>query len=354
MFKIEMLPAQRGDALWLTYGEPDDLHHVLIDAGPKETIGSLVPALEQRIAALPGRTSRLELLVVSHIDADHIQGVVSLLSGPGRVKLFRDVWFNGFKHLRPELLGGPDGERLTELLDQEPARWNKAFKGGPVVLPDEGKLPTVKLRGGLELTLLSPTLAALDKLAPKWEKECIKAGLIAGKGAEVPRTWQRDEILGEWDIEGDVKKPYRRDRAEPNGSSITFIARYDGKSVLCAADAHSETLVAGLDRLGPGPHEFTAVKLSHHGSRGNVGMSFLERVRSSRWLLSTNGANFGHPHPEALARIVTTQRKPTFHLNYVTPHVAYLIDGAGERYRVKLPRKRRDGTFEEGLAVRLA
>lgn len=352
MFTIEMLPAQRGDALWLTYGEPPDLHHVLIDGGPRETIGTLVPELERRIAALPGRANRLELLVVSHIDADHIQGIVSLLSGPPRLKLFRDVWFNGFKHLAPDLLGGPDGERLTELLEQDPGRWNKAFAGGPAVVPEDADLPTVRLKAGLELTLLTPTGEALAKLAPKWEKEVIKAGLTPGKGAAVPRAWQRDELLG-WDIDRAAAAAYRPDRAEPNGSSITFIATYDGKSVLCAADAHSEMLTKGLDRLGPGPHRFTAVKLSHHGSRGNLGPGFLERVRSANWLISTNGASFGHPHPESLARIITTQKRPTFHLNYVTSHVEDLIGGAGDRYRVRLPKRRRDGTYDEGLGLKL-
>src|SRR5436190_11649313 len=108
VFTIEMLPAQRGDALWLTYGEGSDLHHVLVDAGPSETVPTLVPVLERRIRDLPGRSNRIELLAMTHVDADHIQGVVSLLSGPGRVRLFRDVWFNGHKHLS-DLLGPVDG-----------------------------------------------------------------------------------------------------------------------------------------------------------------------------------------------------------------------------------------------------
>ena len=85
MFTVEMLPAQRGDCLWLTYGEEPELRHVLIDAGPSETRETLVPQLEDRIRVLPGRrrTNLVELFVISHIDADHIQGVVSLLSGPG-------------------------------------------------------------------------------------------------------------------------------------------------------------------------------------------------------------------------------------------------------------------------------
>ena len=109
-----MLPAQRGDALWLTCGERGgQTHHVLVDGGPQETIPTLVPELERRIRALPGETNRVELFVITHIDADHIQGAVSLLSDADRVPLFGDIWFNGWKHHQPELLGRRDTERLT-------------------------------------------------------------------------------------------------------------------------------------------------------------------------------------------------------------------------------------------------
>jgi beta-lactamase superfamily II metal-dependent hydrolase len=352
VFTVEMLPAQRGDCLWLTYGEPDDPHHVLIDGGPSETIDSLVPELERRLKALPGRTSRVELLVITHIDADHIQGIVSLLSDHRRVKLFRDVWFNGFEHLRGDVLGAPDGERLTAALETQRRRWNKAFGGEAVVVPDSGGLPLVRLRGGLELTLLSPTPAALARLAPRWEEECEKAGLMPGKGAAVPRSWQRDDMLG-FDVDLAAARPYRADRAEPNGSSIVFVATFQERSLLCGADAHAEILVSSLDRLGPGPHRFTAVKINHHGSRGNTSTKLLERIHSKHWLVSTDGAKFHHPHADTLARIVVTQDRPVFHLNYVTDDVADLISGAGDRYSVRLPR-RTAGTYAEGLVVELA
>jgi hypothetical protein len=345
-----LLPAERGDALWLTYGEPTDLHHALIDGGPKETIQTLVPRLEDRIDALGNGVNRLELLTITHIDTDHIQGVASLLSDHSRVKLFRDVWFNGYKHLG--LLGGPDGERLTSALEPNPGRWNRAFGGGPVVIPPTGKLPTKRLRGGLELTLLSPTRDDLARLAPKWARECEKAGLVPGSGAEIPRSWRRDRLLGD-NLELLAAKRYKRDRAEANGSSIAFIATYGDASLLCAADSHSEVLERSLDRLGSTPHTFTAVKVSHHGARANLSPKFLERVRSRNWLISTNGARFSHPSPETIARIATTQRRPVFHLNYVTPYVKDVIDGAGETYTVRLPRKR-SGAYEEGIVVTLA
>jgi beta-lactamase superfamily II metal-dependent hydrolase len=351
VFTIEMLPAQRGDCLWLTYGNEPDLHHIIIDGGPSDTIHTLVPELERRLKALPGRSNRVELLVITHIDADHIQGIVSLLSEPRRVKLFKDIWFNSFKHLGDDTLGAPDGERLSAALDPEQKRWNKAFKGSAVVVPDQGDLPVIHLAGGIEITLLSPTPTALAKLAPRWKKECEKAGLIPGKGAEVPRSWRRDEMLG-LDIEAAAARPYHPDRAEPNGSSIVFIASYQGKSVLCGADAHSEILEASLDRLGPDRHRFTAVKINHHGSKNNTSTKLLQRISSKNWLISTNGAKFHHPHADTLARIVLSQNQPCFHLNYVTEDVQDLIDSTGERYTVRLPPRAGD-TYSQGIRIKL-
>jgi hypothetical protein len=353
MFRIDLLPAQRGDCLWITYGEGKDLHHVLIDAGPAETIETLVPQLERRIRGLPGDQDRVELLVVTHIDADHIQGVVSLLSGPSRVRLFRDVWFNGWKHHQPdEFLGGVDAERLTTPLLENKSRWNRAFRGHAVVVPDGKPLPCKTLPGGLALTLLGPTPDAMTALAPEYEEACIRAGVAPGGGAPIVRKgWIREEFLGGFDAENLAAARFRSDSSKPNRASIIFVAEYAGKRVLLLGDALARPTAAALDRLGPGPHVFDAVKISHHGSRNNTSRELCERIQSRKWLVSSNGATFGHPDGECLARIVVTQRKPAFYLNYVTDRVTDLIEGAGEDYSVQLPRKRSDGSYYEGISV---
>ncbi|GEN80409.1 ComEC/Rec2 family competence protein [Actinotalea fermentans] len=354
MFTVEMLPAQRGDCLWLTWGEGEDLHHALVDGGPAVTIPTLVPELERRIAALAGRTNRVELLVVTHVDTDHVLGVVSLLSDHRRVPLFRDVWFNGFRHLGAGLLGGLDGERLTAALLEHEDRWNRAFDGGPVMLPDGAPPPVVTLRGGLTLTVLGPRPATLAKLAPEWEEACRKARILPGQGAEIEReSWRRTQLLG-FDVDALAAAPYRKDRSVPNASGITLIAEYAGRRVLLLGDAPSEEVLPGLERFGPGPYRFAAVKMSHHGSRANTSPAFLARVQSSTWLVSTDGAGHHHPDPEALARVVTTQRRPTFVFNHVTDEVRDWVDGAGDRWRVKLPRRRPGGTYATGIRHRVA
>lgn len=355
MFRIDVLPAQRGDALWITYGPTDGPHHhVLVDAGPQETIPTLVPELEERIRALPGRTSRVELFVITHIDADHIQGAVSLLSDHRRVPLFRDIWFNGWKHHQPELLGGPDAERLTAALLEHPKRWNRAFAGGAVAIPDEGPLPVATLPGGMRMTVLAPDHGAMHKLVPEWDEACRRAGIVPGEGAAiVKKKWVRDELLGGFEPDLLAEAPFSADRGRPNGAGIALIAEYDGKRLLLLADNPARPIRAALDRLGPGPHRFDAVKMSHHGSRRNTDLELARQVQSRRWLLSTNGAQFGHPDPEALARVVVAQeRKPTF-FNYVTDHLSDILAAAGDRYAVTLPRRHRDGTYAEGISVTL-
>ena len=95
MFEIEMLPARQGDALWLEYGDAAHPRRALIDAGTPETWD----ALQARIAALDPGDRHFELLIVSHIDKDHIGGVIPLLEDTALGITFGDVWFNGFRHL---------------------------------------------------------------------------------------------------------------------------------------------------------------------------------------------------------------------------------------------------------------
>jgi len=95
MFAIDMLPAEHGDCVWIEYGPADNPRRILIDGGTSGTFRTL----RTGIAALPAAQRRFELLVVSHIDADHIGGAIELLEGTALGVSFGDIWFNGHRHL---------------------------------------------------------------------------------------------------------------------------------------------------------------------------------------------------------------------------------------------------------------
>src|SRR3954452_20564376 len=175
MFTIEMLPARQGDALWLEYGDAAHPRRALIDAGTPETWNALRPRTE----ALAPTDRHFEALIVSHIDKDHIGGVLPLLEDTALGVTFGDVWFNGFRHLPDTLepMGPVEGERLTTLLVDGHHPWNDAFGGRAVVVPDGEAPPVRTLPGGLELTVLSPHPAQLAKLRPIWEPLVRENGL---------------------------------------------------------------------------------------------------------------------------------------------------------------------------------
>src|SRR5918999_468109 len=97
MFRIEMLPAYEGDCLWVEYGQADAPRRLIIDAGRKATYQALV----ERLVALD---QPVELFVMTHIDDDHIFGAVPLFAD-ARVKptIFKDIWYNGYTHLDPDV-----------------------------------------------------------------------------------------------------------------------------------------------------------------------------------------------------------------------------------------------------------
>jgi hypothetical protein len=93
-----------------------------------------------------------------------------------------------------------------------------------------------------------------------------------------------------------------------------------GASVLLNADAFPTVLAPALKALassrGAGsPLVFDAIKVSHHGSRGNVTRDLLQEAVARHYVLSTNNAVFGLPDDEAVARIVLHGREQ---LNYAT------------------------------------
>ncbi|MBW8369025.1 MAG: hypothetical protein K0M70_14350 [Arenimonas sp.] len=313
-----MLHADHGDCLWVEYGEADapSPKRILIDCGTERTYREHLKAkIEQTVAAEGG--VRFELFVVTHVDSDHIGGALRFLddcAAPDSGVDIGEVWFNGYKHLdnhSPYELGGAQGELLSELLLRSDWDWNTSFGTRAVMVPDEGDLPQVDV-AGMRLTLLSPDFARLQKLKPEWAENARKNGLTAGGRLPEDEAVLNDGWLGE-DQSGAVDdlaaSVFIQDSAKANGSSIAFIAEYDGERVLFGADAHPSMLLQSARReplADLETVELAAFKLPHHGSRKNVSVAMLERFPAAHYLVSTTGQQFMHPDAPAIARVVHT------------------------------------------------
>jgi hypothetical protein len=337
MFSIEMMAAEYGDALWIEYGKSSAPRIVAIDGGPQTNGSPLYTRLHER--AQGGTKVHVELLIVTHIDADHINGALAALRSLPPTVSFGDIWFNGFKHLVPRDLLGPEaGEQLSRHLVKSGLPWNDRLQQEAVVVPTKGELPAFDFEG-LHLTLLSPTPDKLARLHKVWKSVIQKAGMAVDALGEIPldereaETDGPDDLLGRsdtWppDVRALADRKPKLDGAEANGSSIGILAEYreGGRtySALLAADCHAPVLESSLDRLLAARDQerlkLDAFKLAHHGSRHNLTNGLLERLSCRRYLISTSGKRFSHPDHEALARVVVKGGpEPTLLFNYDTP-----------------------------------
>ena len=388
MFRIEMLPAAHGDCLWIEYGSAQQARRILIDGGPAHTY----PALRERILQLPADERHFELLIITHIDADHIEGVVRLLQDAQALNCrFERIWFNGREQLNQVFdpagapLGALQGEMLGMLIADYEKRtgkqvWNAGLADALAAIDrTAGTLPVVDLPGDCRLTLLSPDHERLLELKDCWRDELRKAGVASGDEAalrqalegarnlrplgdvlgadgepiedrfELPDPAGRDlaagldDTLGGGDGEAGADAPSGGDASRANGSSIAVLLEYpkDQPKVrfLLAGDAWPSVLEASVNQLLSGQDKrlsLTGFKLPHHGSVANTSAALLRKLRCQHYLVSTSGAVFRHPHVRALELLLSEhagQGKPQLHFNYLTETTAAWSDPADQQAR---------------------
>ena len=354
--ELHFLPAHEGDAVWVRWGDGNALEHqMLVDMGQKGTGTELRRRLEQ----LPPHERKFELLIVTHVDADHISGVLTGLTAldPLEELSFGDIWFNGWAHLHGEAVPSPrggdlepmgpvQGEILTSWLTTP---WNEAFGRGPVVRPtfdpvvNGGALTgprSITLAGGLVVTVLGPTRERLEGLQATWSddvQEALSEGKLdhAAPGLEqLGREKPVEPELNSWeDLELLADTPSQADAAEANGSSICVMLQLGDQRVLLTGDAWAPDVIDGLQHwvesqklagseeptTASGRVPFDVVKLPHHGSEANLSDELIDAIECTRWVVSTSGAKFYHPDAAAMARLIRQRRSPRPHLIFNVP-----------------------------------
>jgi hypothetical protein len=296
---------------------------LLVDGGPSRTWEtSLHTRLEQlRAERADGGALQIDLAMVSHIDSDHVAGMVDFAgelvteqedSKPLSYEVgtlwhnsFDDILGNDAEDLRTaavDVLSRPLDDRIAdevraaglavvasvaegrELRQQaEQLGWslNEPFDG-PVVLPEEG-VRTITL-GSLKLTVVCPHAAQLERLHAKWEK------------------WLQEHPKAD---ANPASAAVGRDNSPYNLSSIVVLAECDGKTMLLTGDARDDHVLAGLDETGiakDGKTHVDILKLPHHGSIRNMRPEFFARVTADHYVISANGRD-GNPETATLELI---------------------------------------------------
>jgi hypothetical protein len=303
--KLTVFQAGKGDSLLL---QAADGTSMLVDGGVSDAYKEHVaPAL----GALRSSGTKLDLVYVSHIDDDHIAGVLELFKDelnwrvvdfqrrdgndhapdPDRPRPpeVKNIWHNAFHELVPdnageieELLAAqapvlelstraglrelapvyrdlttsiPQGIELSQRVGPKQLRIpvNRQF-GGKLALVREDQRP-IRL-GGLKLTVIGPFSEDLDVLRKDWNA-WLKKNRPALKALD-RRMRRESERLPATDLEL-LHEPLRaaaeqlgnrKDVTPPNLASLMLLAEADGRTVLLTGDGHADDIVKGLEQSG--------------------------------------------------------------------------------------------------------
>lgn len=323
VFKLVMHPASEGDALMLVWGDIANPRYALIDLGRTKNYRALKPLLQN--------ISSFELLTITHIDADHIEGAVPLFNEPRLPISAKHVWFNGHAQLTtandrlPSItrvpLGARQAEKVTAGIVASRWRWNSHFASGVVSVDSPEANTSISFSDGLMVRLLSPMDRQLADLMPAWDAELQSAGLRTTDPDEVARALAARRVrLGGMNVEALASTPFKEDTTKANGASIVFIAELHGRRVLLGADAHPRVIETSLRSLGASEtnrYRLDCLKVSHHGSKANTSPELLKIIDCTCFAFSTDGSRHGHPDPETIARILAADsRKKSLVFNF--------------------------------------
>ncbi len=327
MYKIHLLPASFGDSILIEYGQ-EIKKYILIDGGPYFNFDVLIKSVK-RIA--PDLTV-LELFVLTHIDIDHIDGVVMLLNQKKLPFDIKQIWYNGFEEMQfkeSDLLGVLQGEYMSVLIKKKKIAHNTSFNGKAVMVKDYNQLPVITLDDGMVLTLLGPNAEGLLAMQKIWAVEVKAIGDEATvlKRLEEDKRYdeQIDDLLGELTIAELQKMKVKADKSEANGSSIAFLATYNNKTCLFTGDLFTEHLLKAIDALllknNAEKLYVDAWKLAHHGSKKSTLDTLMEKIDTKNILVSSDGKRYHHPDKATIAKLLKYKgAEVSFYFNYKTEY----------------------------------
>jgi beta-lactamase superfamily II metal-dependent hydrolase len=320
MLTLHVVQAECGDCLILEYGPQSKPKYILIDGGPAGTYDTHLRGELEKIKRGGGR---LELGILSHVDNDHIVGLLDLTAELRQQRANRatetieidSLWHNAFS----QTIGGDnDIEPRLKALQANARNFagvmtvtNAAVEGigeggqlrsaavllgipinSDLISVDDAPRP-IRSADGLRLYVVGPTKKSLEELKTEW---------LAWLDKHETSPLSTEEIAA------------MADRSVPNLSSIMVLAEDEttGKRLLLAGDGRGDHLIDGLGQANllsrDGTLHVDVLKVPHHGSTRNVTGDFFKTVTADKYVISANG-KYGNPDLDTLIWILEAAKE---------------------------------------------
>ncbi len=326
----------------------------LIDGGPSQTYEkSLKPTMDTILT-----NNKLDLVILSHIDNDHVLGLLDLFEEIKREKgstgskflKVSGLWHNSFSdiigvnndtnkkmrnlflsdrfsvfeqdnkvHELPALgalRGISEGRDLTKLARYLHIPINSQFSEGLIVTRKGDNF--IKLQN-MRVSILGPTQRNLEKLRKTWN------------------DWLRSHPQAEVTTK-DYEALQMLDASITNLSSIMFIIESAGKKILFTGDGLGRDLLDVLSEKqmlsSEGRLHVDILKVPHHGSERNVSEQFFETVTADIYIISANGRD-DNPSFSTLKWIIESGKKSNRKITIVATNKTENIEKAEQLYDPK-------------------
>lgn len=349
-----------GDCIFFYLKEDDRQYTIMVDCGWfSQTIRDYI---EQEL------NNRVDLLVVTHIDADHVDGITAMLNDMPDLYI-GEIWFNSYKREN-------EGEEIP-LSEKQIECLKRLYSKIPQVID----VLNTKVNAEHAMTL-SETILSNPTWGGIWRREQVKVGMtdypllgeVFGKLRIISPTQKDLDALDDDFLElfyeffygehpdGALEKDTTiyelllrvaqereaDEQAKPeqissltlsceeikafcnnkttalsteNKASIAFVWEYGEHKVLFLGDASPDVVKSSLEGLyGKSALLYDAVKVSHHGSAHSTSAKLMEMVDSPHFFF-TGGSGNKRPHIEAISRILnrllSNEAKPCMlHFNF--------------------------------------
>lgn len=376
-----------GDCIFLLFSSKGKQFSIMVDCGSFEK--PIRQFVEENLK------NEIDLLIVTHIDNDHIIGVTDMLSRG--VKVNRIIFncyqrsgvggeqkFSESQLERLRSIGDKIGLVVDDVVSNRQTRSVKtAMKGlAATILENPGLKQVwdkeyavsgtqVDLKDWGTITFLSPTMTEIENLDKEFRHvlfDELNVDNVMGK-------WNKQENLFEILLRyamlqdttkvlmkkaGMTKKeanvvslenrliqaadePVETNQITPaNQASLAFVWEKDGHRVLVMGDANPDVVVKGLQTHYQGqtfPVLFDAIKVSHHGSHYNTTRKLIQIADTEHYFF-TGGQELLRPSEAALGRIALCPlpeglQKRTLHFNFQTSLVEELKNNKAMKGKYK-------------------
>jgi beta-lactamase superfamily II metal-dependent hydrolase len=343
--KLRVFPSDKGDCLLL---KGRNSGKILCDGGMQESFTEFV-------AEQLTEEEMIDLVYVSHVDDDHISGILKLLDNAWAWRVFRHhvdqgdddvrepkvpkppkikrIWHNAFKDQVDrsgevqDLLAAmvPILSQVDDLELQNAAaenfsivnsnaqaiRVSQRVSPGQLAIPlnEDGKLMLVRddqqpfTFGDLSVQVIAPFEEDVAKFRKKWnewlEDNTARVRDLRAKARADARGIANEldrltmPLVASADELGDRSKV-----TPPNLASIMLFVKDGQHTALMTGDGHADDVIKGLEAIGampPGdPLHVHVLKVPHHGSEHNMTEEFARRITADHYVFCGDGFS-GNP-----------------------------------------------------------